>query len=312
MTNSKGRMTKETAKLEQQEAAIGVSVRHGRFGIDSPFGFRHSSWRPGEDGRARKDVVSRNGRGFTLIELLVVIAIIGALASFLLPALKGAKDRAKSAMCLSNLRQLATASILYANSNDDYFPPSSWDLTTRNLTRWHGTRANQGRPFEFATSPLQPYLQADRVKACPMFESYLTGFESGCGGYGYNDDYVGSGRGVLALPPKARSWPARRGEINDPTGTIMFADCAFTGPGGSLIEYSFVTEPVFEVYGNSSSLPSIHFRHHGRANVAWCDGHVSSESFGWSPNGSWHGDDYDATALGYIGASQDNRLYDRN
>ncbi len=58
-------------------------------------------------------------RGFTLIELLVVIAIIAVLMAILMPALNRVKEQGKRAVCLSNLKQLTMAWILYADDNDD-------------------------------------------------------------------------------------------------------------------------------------------------------------------------------------------------
>jgi prepilin-type N-terminal cleavage/methylation domain-containing protein len=61
-------------------------------------------------------------RGFTLIELLVVIAIIAILAALLLPALAGAKARAKRTECVNNLKQVGIGFRAWASDNDGMFP----------------------------------------------------------------------------------------------------------------------------------------------------------------------------------------------
>lgn len=68
---------------------------------------------------------TRQKNSFTLIELLIVITIIAVLAAMLLPALKGARDKAKVAVCQGNLKQIGLAMLMYAQDNDDYFPSSA-------------------------------------------------------------------------------------------------------------------------------------------------------------------------------------------
>ena len=64
----------------------------------------------------------RKNRGFTLIELLVVIAIIAILAAILFPVFARAREAARKATCLSNLKQLALAAIMYAQDYDEVLP----------------------------------------------------------------------------------------------------------------------------------------------------------------------------------------------
>ena len=72
-------------------------------------------------GRAEPDALQPGPGAFTLIELLVVIAIIAILAGLLLPVLSRAKDRARNATCVSNLKQWGVTWRLYADENNDSF-----------------------------------------------------------------------------------------------------------------------------------------------------------------------------------------------
>ncbi len=97
--------------------------------------------------------------GFTLIELLVVIAIIAILAAILFPVFAKAREKARQASCVSNLKQFGTALMMYAQDYDEkftrayfYHPPGGPD----GLTFW---------PIN-----IQPYVKNQQLQICPSHD----------------------------------------------------------------------------------------------------------------------------------------------
>ena len=93
----------------------------------------------------------RKNSAFTLVEMLVVIAIISILASLLLPALAGAREKARRTACLSNLRQMGVAMQSYLSDYNGYFPSGhGWGALEENETyearvEWFSGKPGAGR-----------------------------------------------------------------------------------------------------------------------------------------------------------------------
>ena len=249
-------------------------------------------------------VENRRAAGFSLVELLAAIAALAVLAAIAAGVWPAARAAAEATGCRSNLRELAAANLAYAADHGRYVAAAA-DIEGANRTRWHGVRS--GAAFDGSKGPLAPYLGGGAasawVRRCPGFLPEAPGFEASCGGYGYNALGVGS---ELCLPGNGVKTDRgmRPGAVAHPAQTAMFADAAYLeggGPKARLIEYSFAEPPRFA--DGSTPDPTIHFRHRGRANVAWCDGHVSAEPLART------GPPWDSRQLGWFGPD-DNGLFD--
>src|SRR5439155_25625600 len=81
------------------------------------------------DGQQWRAILLRSRRtparwGFTLVELLVVVAIIALLAGILIPVFAQAREKGRQTYCLSNLRQMGAAMMLYTEDHDGFYPPA--------------------------------------------------------------------------------------------------------------------------------------------------------------------------------------------
>lgn len=214
----------------------------------------------------------RQQRGFTLVELLVVIAMVAILAALLLPALARAKTAAYRVRCVSNLHQLALAARLYWDDHEGRcFPYGGRVMNGGRLYwfGWIGPGPEGQRPFDATQAVLYSYLQGRGVELCPSLSSALDRFKwkatGAAYGYGYN----------LHLSTPASQPALKVDSLPHPADVALFADSAqvntFQPPASP-------TNPLLEeFYYVNRYEPTVHFRHHNHANVAFIDGHVDVE-----------------------------------
>jgi len=106
----------------------------------------------------------RKFKAFTLIELLVVIAIISLLVSILLPSLSKAKDLARRAVCMSQLRNIGTAFAMYTSDYNFHLPPVYLSYGDK----WYNSLANPYLDYSKTGTPLGDELQLNvSIFTCP-------------------------------------------------------------------------------------------------------------------------------------------------
>lgn len=153
-------------------------------------------------------------KGFTLIELLVVIAIIGILMALIVPAVSGAREGANISSCVSNMKQLITAALMYADDHNEALP----DITDD-------------------TPGISQYLDDQNVVACPRDRrENITWAAPSYRAYAYSPDtllpyVVASSERLLYVEVKEASASAARSAIKEETvdfrhsGRSVFAFC---------------------------------------------------------------------------------------
>lgn len=150
-------------------------------------------------------------RAFTLIELLVTIAIISILAAILFPVFARARENARRANCMSNLKQIGLGIMQYTQDYDEQMPLISVNGPPDAAST--GAWDESNGPLGWVDA-LQPYIKSLQVFQCP---SDKTGPNTNANGGGYTDYFFNSN-----LNPNTK--PISLAAITTPTNTLLIGE----------------------------------------------------------------------------------------
>lgn len=222
-------------------------------------------------------------QGFTLVELTSVLTTISLLAAVLIPAIVRTRSSADASVCRSNLKQLSLALLLYIGDHDRYPLFSSGEPIQPVL--WTDLLAPFVSEPIAASAVLRKFRSSFR---CPATEKFPAVYDRHHITYGYGDEgfaFQGLGVKVTFGNGEWTAAPVREDEVQRPVQTIALGDGVArlkSGPlhcaGVSLKRWQ-LAEPVSESWQQLlEGDRSVRRLHSGRANVAFCDGHVESNT----------------------------------
>jgi prepilin-type N-terminal cleavage/methylation domain-containing protein/prepilin-type processing-associated H-X9-DG protein len=207
--------------------------------------------------------------GFTLVELLVVIGIVAVLIAILLPALAVARTQARATQCLSNLRQLGIEAHRYVADNQGLCPPAVIDFGAWDYQTLSTGQVVPGTLWDNNTTALA-------VQQCP--EYVLHPQSAGTDpytGYNYNVSFVGHGLG------EADPTPAKLSSIARSERAAMFGDGQYAAGTDKFMRAPLLEVPLTtgDSVGDAVRLAGTQgYRHRGKTNVCYCDGHAAAVS----------------------------------